>query len=137
MNISYESYAHFFENAQLILVVILFLLLSILIYHSSKIEVTTINDSALGRYLSIILIPLSAISFFFAFYLILQSDGITLWQIIKDALSSYSATSRYIVQNLPVWNFLYLLCLFGVTHQLKVNVRFKRRNTIVPEGING
>jgi hypothetical protein len=81
------------------------------------------------------LIPFCAISFFFAFFLSLQGEGITVRPRIKDQIASYSPTAKYIIQNLPFWNFLYLLCVIAITHPLKVSVLFKRRNTIIPEGL--
>lgn len=134
--ITYENYANFLNSGQLTFVIILFVLLSLLIFTSSSIQVSVLHDPKVGKLLHILCIPLCMLSFIFSIYLALQGEGIQALPKIQAEFVQASPTATYIMQYFPLWNFLYYLCILLITHPLKLSLVFKKRTTILPEEIN-
>ncbi len=125
MGFSYDKVANFLENGSMTIILILYIVLLIIIYRSSKIRITLPADEAMKKMLQIIFVPLTVISMVLTLQIvILGINGINIENIASIAKAV--ANNPYMFQFIsltPVRMLLHGIITIFITSEFKVSVQ--------------
>lgn len=124
MGFSYDKIANFLDNGNMTIVLVLYIILLVVIFRTSKIKITLPDDEAIKKMLLIIFVPLTVISMILTLQIaILGINGISI-----SALSSIAKTvanNPYMFQFVsltPVRLLLHGIVTILITSEFKVRV---------------
>ncbi len=124
MGFSYDKIANFLNNGNMTIVLILYIILLVVIFRTSKIKITLPNDEAIKKMLLIIFVPLTVVSMILTLQIaILWINGISI-----SALSSIAKTVAnntymfWFVSLTPVRLLLHGIVTILITSEFKVRV---------------
>lgn len=125
MGFSYDKVANFLSNGNMTIVLILYIILLVVIFRTSKIKISLPDDEAIKKMLMIIFVPLTVISIILTLQIaILGINGISI-----SALSNIAKTvanNPYMFQFVsltPVWILLHGIVTILITSEFKVRVQ--------------
>ena len=123
IGISFETLANILSNGQLTFTIIMCGVLVRLVYSSSKIYIALPSDQSTEKLLYIVLIPLTALSFFFMIHLSLSTNpgySTTLLQQTSNNLDIIPL----IINKLPTWIFLHAILTLLISSKIKMDIKF-------------
>ncbi|GHV24432.1 hypothetical protein FACS1894176_00790 [Bacteroidia bacterium] len=120
---------------QLTFVLVLFILLVVLVYTSSTIKVSTIQNPSTERLYYIALIPLTLLSFIFALSLAVMGEGIETMETIKQNVSGTFSFVGYFIQSLPLWMLAHGIVVLLISSHITIKLNFAKKTTHLPEGL--
>ena len=125
MGFSYDKVAHFLSNGSMIIILILYVILLVIIYRTSKIRIVLPGDEALRKMLQLIFVPLTVISMVLTLQIVLLGiDGINITAISNIATAV--ANNPYMfnfVRLTPVRILLHGLITIFITSEFRVSVQ--------------
>jgi hypothetical protein len=135
LGISYESFSHFLQNGQLTFILILFALLVALVYTSSTINVSTVENPQTEKLYYIFLIPLTLLSFLFSLSIALLGEGIQI-DIIQTSLNNTFGFVTDFASNAPLWMFAQGILILLITSHIKIKFSLTKQTTILPDNLD-
>lgn len=135
LGISYQSLAHFLNMGQLTFVLVLFILLVVLVYTSSTIKVSSIQNPSTERLYYIALIPLTLLSFIFALSLAVMGEGIETMETIKQNVSGTFSFVGDFIQAMPLWMLAHGIVVLLISSHITIKLNFTKKTTHLPEGL--
>jgi hypothetical protein len=118
------KFANFLDNGSMTIIMILYVILLVIVYRTSKIKITLPNDEALKKMLQLIFVPLAIISMVLTLQIVLLGmNGITINTVGKIATTV--ANNPYMfkfVSLTPVRILLHGLITIFITSEFKVRV---------------
>lgn len=125
MGFGYEKVANFLDNGSMTIILILYIILLVVIFRTSKIHIRLPDDEALKKMLQIIFVPLTVISMVLTLQIvILWIDGINITAISNIATAV--ANNQYMFQFVsltPVRILLHGIITIFITSEFKVRVQ--------------
>lgn len=125
MGFSYDKVANFLNNGSMTIILILYVILLVIIYRTSKIRIVLPGDEALKKMLQLIFVPLTIISIVLTLQIaILWMDGINVSGI--SSIANAVANNPYLFQFVsltPVRILLHGLVTIFITSEFKVSVK--------------
>lgn len=125
MGFGYDKVANFLNNGSMTIILILYIILLVVIFRTSKIKIGLPDDEALKKMLQIIFVPLTVISMVLTLQIaILGMDGINISAIASVA--NAVANNPYIFQFVsltPVRILLHGIVTIAITSEFKVRVQ--------------
>ena len=122
---SNEKFANFLDNGSMTIILIVYIVLLVIVYRTSKIHISLPGDEALKKMLQIIFVPLTIISMVLTLQIVLLGmDGINITSVGKIATTV--ANNPYMfkfVSLTPVWILLHGLLTIFITSEFKVKVQ--------------
>lgn len=125
MGVSYDKVADFLQNGNMTIVLIIYIILLVIIYRTSKIKIGLPNDEAIRKMLQMLFVPLTVISIILTLQIaILGMNGINI-----DSISNIANTLRsnpYIFQFIsftPVWILIHGIATIIITSEFKVSLK--------------
>lgn len=125
MGFTYEKAANFLDNGSMTIILILYILLLVIIFKTSKIRIVLPGDEALKKMLQIVFVPLTVISMILTLQIVLLGmDGINITAISKVATAVSNNPYMFkFVSLTPVWILLHGLITIFITSEFKVRVQ--------------
>ncbi len=124
LSIANDKIANFLDNGSMTIIMILYVILLVIVYRTSKIRITLPNDEALKKMLQLIFVPLAIISMVLTLQIVLLGmNGITINTVGKIATTV--ANNPYMfkfVSLTPVRILLHGLITIFITSEFKVHV---------------
>lgn len=121
----YAKVASFLDNGSMTIILILYVILLVIIYRTSKIRIVLPGDEALKKMLQLIFVPLTVISMVLTLQIaILWMDGINVTAI--SSIANMVANNPYMFQFVsltPVWILLHGILTIIITSEFKVSVK--------------
>ncbi|MEI6672711.1 MAG: hypothetical protein WCL02_05260 [bacterium] len=125
MGFSYDKVANFLNDGNMTIVLIIYVILLVIIFRSSKIKIGLPNDEAMRKMLQIIFVPLTVISMILTLQIaVLGINGINIAGISSIAQSV--ANNPYMFQFIsftPVWILIHGIITIIITSEFKVRVQ--------------
>ncbi len=119
------KFANFLNNGSMTIVLILYIILFVIIYRTSKIRIVLPGDEALKKMLQLIFVPLTVISMVLTLQIvILGMNGINITAISNIAKTV--ANNPYMFQFVsltPVWILIHGIFTIFITSEFKVKVQ--------------
>lgn len=115
----------FFTDAKTTIVLILYAVLLVVIYKTSKIHVSLPADPALNKWLYVLFVPLTVLSMILTLQIaIMWIDGVSISQLqaIGKELSNNPGIYTFLTMT-PVWIFLHGLATILITSEMKVGLK--------------
>ena len=125
MGFSYDKVANFLNNGSMTIILILYIILLLIIFRTSKIKIALPNDEAIKKMLQIIFVPLTVISII----LTLQIAILGINEISINTISSIAntvANNKYMftfVSLTPVRILIHGIITILITSEFKVRVQ--------------
>ncbi|MDR0859547.1 MAG: hypothetical protein LBO09_00775 [Candidatus Peribacteria bacterium] len=120
---------------QLTFVLVLFIILIALVYTSSTIKVSTIQNPSTERLYYIALIPLTLLSFIFALSLAVMGEGIETMETIKQNVSGTFSFVGDFIQAMPLWMLAHGILVLLISSHINIKLNFAKKTTHLPEGL--
>ena len=125
MGFTYDKAASFLHNGSMTIVLILYIILLVVIFKTSKIKIGLPSDEAIKKMLQLIFVPLTVISMVLTLQIVLLwIDGINITAIWSIATAV--ANNPYMFQFVsltPVWILLHGIITIFITSEFKVSVQ--------------
>ena len=125
MGFSYDKIANFLNNGNMTIVLIIYIVLLIIIFRTSKIKIGLPNDEAMKKMLQLIFVPLTVISMILTLQIaILGINGINIAAI--SSIAEMVANNQYIYQFVkltPVWILMHGIVTIIITSEFKIRVQ--------------
>jgi len=125
MGFGYDKVANFLNNGSMTIILIVYIILLVVIFRTSKIKIGLPDDEALKKMLQIIFVPLTVISMVLTLQIaILGMDGISITTI--SSIANAVANNPYMFQFVsltPVRILLHGIVTILVTSEFKVSVK--------------
>jgi hypothetical protein len=125
MGFSYDKVANFLNNGSMTIILILYVILLVIIYRTSKIRIVLPGDEALKKMLQMIFVPLTIISIVLTLQIVLLwMDGINITAI--SSVATAVANNPYMfkfVSLTPVWILLHGIVTILITSEFRVSVQ--------------
>lgn len=125
LGMSYDKIAKFLDNGNMTIVLILYVILLVIVYRTSKIRIVLPQDEAIRKMLQLIFVPLTIISIVLTLQIaILWINGINIAWIWS--LASNVANNIYIYKFIsltPVWILLHGIVTILITSEFKISVK--------------
>jgi hypothetical protein len=122
---SYAKVANFLNNGSMTIILILYIILLVIIYRTSKIRIVLPSDEALKKMLQLIFVPLTVLSMVLTLQIvILWMDGMNITSI--SSIASAVANNPYMfkfVSLTPVRILLHGIITIFITSEFKVSVK--------------
>lgn len=119
------KFANFLDNGSMTIILILYIILLVIVYRTSKIRIVLPGDEALKKILQLIFVPLTVISMVLTLQIVLLGmDGINITAI--GSIATAVANNPYMFQFVsltPVWILLHGIVTIIITSELKVRVQ--------------
>ncbi|MDR0606905.1 MAG: hypothetical protein LBG52_00805 [Candidatus Peribacteria bacterium] len=135
LGINYQTLANVLHTGQLTFVLVLFIILTILVYTSSTIKVSTIQHPSAEKLYYIALIPLTLLSFIFALSLAVMGQGMETIAIIQQNVSVTFSFVREFIQTMPLRMFAHGVIVLLVSSHIRMQLSFSKKTTTLPEGL--
>lgn len=122
---TYKTLWIFFADAKTTIVLILYAVLLVVIYRTSKIHVHLPEDPALNKWLYVLFVPLTVLSMILTLQIaIMWIDGVSLQQLqtIGKELTNNPGVYTFLTMT-PVWILLHGLATILITSEMKVGLR--------------
>jgi len=119
-----EKFANFLDNGSMTIILILYVMLLVIIYRTSKIKISLPGDEAIKKMLQLIFVPLTVISMVLTLQIVLLGmDGININAIsnIATAVANNPYMFKF-VSLTPVWILIHGLLTIFITSEFKVRV---------------
>lgn len=119
------KFANFLDNGSMTIILILYVILLVIIYRTSKIRITLPGDEAIKKMLQLIFVPLTILSMILTLQIaILGMDGINITAIgsIATAVQNNPYMFRFVSMT-PVRILLHGLLTIFITSEFKVSVK--------------
>jgi len=125
MGFSYEKIANFLNNGNMTIVLILYIILLLVIFRTSKIKITLPDDEAIKKMLLIIFVPLTVISMILTLQIaILGINGISISALSSVAqMVSSNPYMFWFVSLTPVRLLLHGIVTILITSEFKIKVQ--------------
>jgi len=125
MGFGYDKVANFLSNGSMTIILILYVILLVVIYKTSKIKISLPGDEAIKKMLQMIFVPLTVISMVLTLQIaILGMDGINISGI--SSVANAVANNPYMFQFVsltPVRILLHGIITILITSEFKVSVK--------------
>lgn len=125
MWLSYTSIANFLSNGKMSFVLIMYILLSILIYYKSKIRIVLPLDDIVQKILYIFLAPFTSVGIVLA--LLIAIFGISIFNpdTLVNLPTWFPQNQLFfdITSWMPLWVFLHALCTILLTSEVKIQIK--------------
>ncbi len=125
MGFGYDKVANFLNNGSVTIILILYIILLVVIYKTSKIRISLPSDEAIKKMLQIIFVPLTVISMVLTLQIaILGMNGINITTI--SSIAQAVANNPYMFQFVsltPVRILLHGIITILITSEFKVSVK--------------
>ncbi|MFA7298680.1 MAG: hypothetical protein WC010_03490 [Candidatus Absconditabacterales bacterium] len=125
MGFGYDKVANFLNNGSMTIILILYIILLVVIFRTSKIKISLPDDEALKKMLQIIFVPLTVISMVLTLQIaILGMDGINISAIsgVANAVKNNVYMFQF-VSLTPVRILLHGIVTILITSEFKVRVQ--------------
>jgi hypothetical protein len=119
------KFANFLDNGSMTIILILYVILLVIIYRTSKIRIVLPSDEAIKKMLQLIFVPLTILSVVLTLQIaILWMDGINITAIgsIATAVQNNPYMFRFVSMT-PVWILIHGLFTIFITSEFKVRVQ--------------
>lgn len=119
------KFANFLDNGSMTIILILYVILLVIIYRTSKIRIALPSDEAIKKMLQLIFVPLTILSVVLTLQIaILWMDGINITAIgsIATAVQNNPYMFRFVSMT-PVWILIHGLFTIFITSEFKVRVQ--------------
>jgi len=125
LGFTYDKVANFLNNGSMTIILILYIILLVIIYRTSKMKISLPGDEALKKMLQLIFVPLTVISMVLTLQIVLLGmNGINITAI--SSISTAVANNPYMfkfVSLTPVRILLHGLLTILITSEFKVRVQ--------------
>jgi hypothetical protein len=125
MGFSYDTIANFLNNGNMTIVLIVYLLLLVIIFRTSKIKISLPDDEAIKKMLLLLFVPLTVISMILTLQIaILGINGISITAL--SIIAKTVANNPYMFQFVsltPVRILLHGIVTILITSEFKVRVQ--------------
>lgn len=122
---SNETLIKFFTNGQTTIVLGVYVILLVIMYRSSKIQISLPSDEAARRMLQIILVPLTVISIILTLQIALMGMNIGNILMLQE-LASKISSNPYIFNFFsmtPLWILIHGIATIIITSEMKISVK--------------
>ena len=125
MGFTYDKVANFLNNGSMTIILILYVILLVIIYRTSKIRITLPGDEALKKMLQLIFVPLTVLSIVLTLQIVLLGmDGINISAIAN--IANAVVNNPYMFQFIsltPVRILIHGIITILITSEFKVSVK--------------
>ncbi|MDR3169097.1 MAG: hypothetical protein LBU27_05030 [Candidatus Peribacteria bacterium] len=135
LGLNYQTLANFLNTGQLTFVLLLFVILTILVYTSSTIKVSTMQNPSAEKLYYIALIPLTLLSFIFALSLAVMGQGIETMTMIKQNVSGTFSFVGNFIQAMPLRMLTHGVIVLLISSHIRMKLSFAKKSTTLPEGL--
>lgn len=110
---------------QTTIILIVYVVLLITIYHKSKIKIDTPDDDTTKKLIHLLLVPLTVLSIIITFQTVLMWINIVNLQAIQQIANSISANPYLFkfISRTPLWILLHWLATVIITSELKISIK--------------
>ena len=125
MGFSYDKVANFLSNGNMTIVLILYIILLVIIFRTSKIKIKLPDDEAIKKMLQLIFVPLTVISMVLTLQIAtlgINGISITTLSSIANTVANNPYMFRF-VSLTPVWILLHGIVTILITSEFKVRVQ--------------
>lgn len=122
---SYEKMANFLDNGSMTIVVILYAILLVIVYKTSKIRIVLPEDEAIKKMLQILFVPLTVLSMILTLQIvILGMDGVNITAItdIANTVANNPYMFKFISLT-PLWILIHGIITILITSEFKIRVQ--------------
>jgi len=122
---TYKSLWVFFADGKTTIVLILYAVLLVVIYKTSKIHVHLPEDPAVNKWLYVLFVPLTVLSMILTLQIaIMWINGVSVWQlqVIGKELTNNPGIYTFLTMT-PVWILLHGLATILITSEMKVGLK--------------
>lgn len=125
MGFSYDKIANFLQDGNMTIVLIIYIILLVIVFRTSKIKIGLPNDEAIRKMLQIVFVPLTVISMILTLQIaILGINGINVAAI--SSIASSVANNPYMFQFIsftPIRILIHGIATIIITSEFKIRVQ--------------
>ena len=110
---------------QTTIILILYVILLVIIYHKSKIKIDTPEDISTRKIIHLLLVPLTVLSIIITFQTVLMWINIVNIESIQSIANSISSNPYLFnfIRRTPLWILLHWLATVIITSELKISIK--------------